>query len=81
MDWGPDGWLYGPLWNKGQVARVNVDTGEIKVVAEGLVVPAAVKFDAQGRLHVLEFADRQGRPDQPPDREPRGISAVDAGPG
>ncbi len=56
MDWGPDGWLYGPLWNKGQVARVNVDTGEIRVVAEGLAVPSAVKFDAQGRLHVLDFA-------------------------
>ncbi|MBM4460989.1 MAG: hypothetical protein FJ011_25035 [Chloroflexi bacterium] len=56
MDWGQDGRLYGPIWTKGQVVKVNVDTGEIKVVAEGLVVPSAVKFDAQGRLHVLDFA-------------------------
>ena len=57
MDWGSDGFLYGPIWTKGQVVRVNVDTGEITPVAEGLGVPAAVKFDSQGRLHV---ADQMG---------------------
>jgi len=57
MDWGSDGFLYGPIWTKGQVVRVNVDTGEITSVCEGLGVPAAVKFDSQGRLHV---ADQMG---------------------
>lgn len=54
MDEGPDGYLYGPLWFSGQVARVNVDTGEVNVVADGFDTPAAVKFDHQGRLYVLD---------------------------
>ena len=54
MDWGPDGMLYGPRWFHGEVVRVNVDTGEMAVVASGLQVPAAVKFDPSGNLHVLD---------------------------
>ena len=54
MDWGPDGKLYGPRWFMHQVARVDVDTGTIETVAEGFNVPAAVKFDSKGRLHVLD---------------------------
>ncbi len=54
MDWGPDGFLYGPIWTAGLVSRVNVETGLISPVAEGFSVPAAVKFDSRGRLHVLD---------------------------
>ena len=54
FDFGPDGKLYGPLWFKGQVARVDVDTAELEVVAEGFETPAAVNFDSQGRLWVLD---------------------------
>jgi sugar lactone lactonase YvrE len=53
---GPDGWLYGPIWFKGQVARINPDTGEIVVVSEGLDTPASVKFDSKDRLHVIDSA-------------------------
>lgn len=35
FDFGPDGMLYGPLWFKGQVAKVNVDTGELAVDVKG----------------------------------------------
>jgi sugar lactone lactonase YvrE len=52
MDWGPDGYLYGPIWMKGQVVRVDVDSGIITTVADGFNTPAAVKFDTRGRLHV-----------------------------
>jgi sugar lactone lactonase YvrE len=52
MDWGPDGYLYGPIWTKGQVVRVDVDSGIITAVADGFKTPAAVKFDTQGRLYV-----------------------------
>lgn len=52
MDWGSDGFLYGPIWTKGEVVRIDVDTGAVTVVADGFGVPAAVKFDSQGRLHV-----------------------------
>jgi len=54
MDWGPDGFLYGPRWFHGEVVRVNVESGEFHTVVDGFKVPAAVKFDSQGRLHVLD---------------------------
>jgi sugar lactone lactonase YvrE len=54
MDWGPDGFLYGPRWFQGEVVRVDVDTGEFHRVADGFGVPAAVKFDSRGRLFVLD---------------------------
>ena len=54
FEFGPDGWLYGPLWFKGQVAKVNVETAELKVVADGLRTPAAVNFDKDGNLFVVD---------------------------
>ena len=51
---GPDGYLYGPRWFRGEVVRVDVDTGVVESVADGFGTPAAVKFDSQGRLHVLD---------------------------
>ena len=56
FDFGPDGFLYGPLWFKGQVVRVNVDSGELTVVAEGFKIPAAANFNSKGVLHVLDSA-------------------------
>lgn len=53
---GPDGWLYGPVWFKGQVVKINPDTGESVVVAEGLATPASVKFDSRDRLYVIDSA-------------------------
>lgn len=53
---GPDGWLYGPLWFKGQVAKVNPNTGELVVVTDGLTTPAAAKFDSHDNLYVLDTA-------------------------
>ena len=54
FDFGPDGKLYGPLWFKGQVVQVDIDSGELKIVAEGFTVPAAVNFDSKGILHVID---------------------------
>jgi sugar lactone lactonase YvrE len=54
MDWGPDDKLYGPRWFQGEVARVDVDSGKVETAADGFGVPAAVKFDSKGRLHVLD---------------------------
>ncbi len=56
FDFGPDGKLYGPLWFKGQIARVDEDTATLDVVAEGFEVPAAVNFDSQGNLWVVDTA-------------------------
>ncbi|MCY3965010.1 MAG: hypothetical protein OXG83_08225 [Acidobacteria bacterium] len=55
MDWGSaDGKLYGPRWFRGEVVRVDVDSGEMETVASGFEVPAAVKFNSEGVLHVLD---------------------------
>ena len=59
MDWGPDGRLYGPRWFHGEVVSFDVDSGERRTEATGFEVPAAVKFDARGRLHVLDTATGQ----------------------
>ncbi|HMM93158.1 Vgb family protein [Bradyrhizobium sp.] len=56
FEFGPDDKLYGPLWFKGQVARVDVDTAELSVVADGFKIPAAVNFDSKGNLWVVDTA-------------------------
>lgn len=53
---GPDGKLYGPLWFKGQVVKVDPDTGDVQVVAQGLKTPASVKFDSKDRLYAIDTA-------------------------
>ncbi|PCC69518.1 DNA-binding beta-propeller fold protein YncE [Nannocystis exedens] len=52
FEFGPDDRLYGPLLLKGQVVRVDVDTGKIEVVAGGFMMPTAVNFDAS-REHLF----------------------------
>ena len=54
MDWGPDGRLYGPRWFNNEIVSLDVDTGEIRKEASGFNVPAAVKFNSKGILHVLD---------------------------
>eukprot|EP00439_Symbiodinium_sp_Y106_P089582 s1_g2118.t1 len=56
FDFGSDGKLYGPLWFKGQVVRVDVDTAEMEVIADGFEIPAAVNFDSKGNLWVVDTA-------------------------
>jgi sugar lactone lactonase YvrE len=54
FEFGPDDRLYGPLWFKGQVAKVDVDKAELTVVADGFKTPAAVNFDSKGNLWVVD---------------------------
>ena len=54
MDWGPDDRLYGPRWFMSEVVSFDVDTGERRTEATGFQTPAAIKFDSQGVLHVLD---------------------------
>ena len=56
FEFGPDDMLYGPLWFKGQVVKVDVDKPELTVVADGFKVPAAVNFDSKGNLWVVDTA-------------------------
>jgi sugar lactone lactonase YvrE len=56
FDVGPDGKLYGPLWFKQQVVRIDPDTGKLDVVADGFHTPAAANFDSKWNLYVLDTA-------------------------
>ena len=84
FEFGPDDMLYGPLWFKGQVARVDVDKAELTVVADGFKIPAAVNFDSKGNLYGGRYRARptgagrsenrreeDGRPAQAVARQPR----------
>jgi len=61
MDFGPDGLLYGPIFTQGRVVKIDVNAqpATVTTVADGFGVPVAVKFDTQGRLHVLDQAKGQ----------------------
>jgi len=49
--------LYGPLFLKGKVVRVDLASGEVTEIADGFKVPAAVNLDSHGRLYVVDFKD------------------------
>lgn len=51
---GSDGWLYGPLWFKGVVAKINPADGTLETVADGFGTPAAVNFDSRGNLYAVD---------------------------
>lgn len=51
---GADGWIYGPLWFKGLVVKINPADGDMQTVAEGFGTPAAVNFDSQGQLYAVD---------------------------
>lgn len=53
---GPDGMLYAPSWERGQVVRINPDSGETTILAEHFTKPGAVRFDAHDQLYVLDDA-------------------------
>lgn len=44
-----DGFLYGPLWFKGEIVKVNLETGAAEVIASGFKIPAAANIDPQNR--------------------------------
>lgn len=52
FDFGPDGYLYGPIYTQGTVVKIDVDSGEMWEVANGFFMPVAVKFDAYGQLYL-----------------------------
>lgn len=66
FDFGPDGFLYGPIFGAGMVAKVNVGQpndppfinpwmdGTLTPVAGGFTTPVAAKFNQAGVLHVLD---------------------------
>jgi len=53
---GPDGMIYGPIWFKSVIARVDPATGAQEVVADGFKIPAAANFGPDGKLYAIDTA-------------------------
>jgi sugar lactone lactonase YvrE len=51
---GPDGMLYGPLWFKHQVVKIDPANGGITVISSDFQVPAAANLDDKGNLWVVD---------------------------
>ncbi|MEO8059518.1 MAG: hypothetical protein ABI671_14470 [Burkholderiales bacterium] len=51
---GPDGMLYGPLWFKGQVVKIDPANGAIAVINSEFKIPAAANLDGKGNLWVVD---------------------------
>lgn len=56
FQFGKDGRLYGPLWNKGQIVAIDVDTLATEVVDDGMKVPASVRLDSHGNIWTVDYA-------------------------
>ncbi len=55
FEFGTDDKLYGPILMKGQIARIDVDTGTLEAVAQGFTIPVAANFDARREnLYVID---------------------------
>jgi sugar lactone lactonase YvrE len=51
---GPDGMLYGPLWFKGQIVRIDPRDGAVVVINSEFKVPAAVNLDGKGNAWAID---------------------------
>lgn len=75
---GADGWLYGPLWFKGQVVRINPEDGEIKVISSDFKTPAAANFDSKGNLYAIDTFSGQLKQVDQRSGETRVIAQLDS---
>jgi sugar lactone lactonase YvrE len=56
FQFGADGMIYAPSWERGQVVRVNPENGHTTILADGFSKPGAVRFDSAEQLYVLDDA-------------------------
>jgi sugar lactone lactonase YvrE len=52
---GADGQLIGPLFLKGKLVKVNIETGAVSDFATGFMQPAAVNLDSRGRVVAIDY--------------------------
>jgi sugar lactone lactonase YvrE len=53
---GPDGMLYGPLWFKNSVVKIDPASGVVTVINNQFKIPAAANLDGKGNLWVVDTA-------------------------
>ncbi len=56
FQFGADGMIYAPSWERGQVVRIDPESGHTAILAEGFGKPGAVRFDTAEQLYVLDDA-------------------------
>ena len=54
---GPDGMIYGPLWFKRSVVRVDPANGAVSVISASFETPAAANLDGKGNVWVVDTAN------------------------
>ena len=54
---GPDGMIYGPLWFKRSVARIDPANGAVSVISASFDTPAAANLDGKGNVWVVDTAN------------------------
>jgi sugar lactone lactonase YvrE len=52
FDIGADGMIYGPLWFRNKIVKIDPDKGTITTIAEGFKTPAALKLDGKGNAYI-----------------------------
>ena len=55
FEFGSDGRLYAPYWQAGVLVAINIDSGEIEKIADGLGTPSAVSLDSRGRMVTVDY--------------------------
>jgi sugar lactone lactonase YvrE len=50
-----DGFIYGPLFFKGKIVKIDIETGAMTDFATGFMQPAAVNLDSKGRVVALDY--------------------------
>jgi sugar lactone lactonase YvrE len=53
---GPDGMIYGPLWFKRSVVKVDPSNGAVSVISASFDIPAAANLDGKGNVWVVDTA-------------------------
>ena len=53
---GPDGMIYGPLWFKRSVVKVDPANGAVSVISASFETPAAANLDGKGNVWVIDTA-------------------------
>ena len=53
---GPDGLIYGPLWFKNSVVKVDPANGTVTVINNSFKTPAAANLDGKGNVYVVDTA-------------------------
>ncbi len=56
FQFGADGMIYAPSWERGQVVRIDRENGHTTILAQGLGKPGAVHLDSAERPYVLDDA-------------------------